>query len=391
MKRRRIASIFLLFATLVLSGCWDRTEINDMAFILTSGLDLEDNGKYRLSVMVPLPGQMGGATGGGGGTSGDKSYYIDSEVGETYRECFNLLQKRMSRRMFLAHRRTIIVGEALAKRGIGDLFESVPRIPENRMTTYLVVAKGNAYDMMMSTPRFERFPSEAVRELVKARSVIDINFKDIGVALTLPGADPIAVYMAVKNSEKNEDPSKEIEFKGYAQFRNDKMVGILENEPALGLALLQGQKAVIIPVSLQTPDGNQINVRIYQSATSIRAKLAKQQLTYNINVKLMATLAEGKTQYDLSQTDHALVVEAAISEYAKKAVQKLIENSIKHNVDSAQLGSVLWRAYPEQWTNQFEKTWPQGLKDAKLDIQVESLLTDTGLIFDNVIKEHAMK
>ena len=68
------------------TGCWDRTETNDIAFVLTSSVDLEEDGKYRVAYMLPLPGSMGGASGGGGGTAGGKSYYIDSEVGTTLRD-----------------------------------------------------------------------------------------------------------------------------------------------------------------------------------------------------------------------------------------------------------------------------------------------------------------
>ncbi|TXK73213.1 Ger(x)C family spore germination protein, partial [Paenibacillus sp. N3.4] len=43
----------------LLTGCWDRTETNDIAFVLTSAIDLEDDGRYRISYMLPLPGSMG--------------------------------------------------------------------------------------------------------------------------------------------------------------------------------------------------------------------------------------------------------------------------------------------------------------------------------------------
>ena len=81
-----------------LTGCWDRTETNDIAFVLTSSVDLEDDGRYRVTYMLPLPGSMGGASGGGGGTAGGKSYYIDSEVGTTIRDAISKLQIRMARR-----------------------------------------------------------------------------------------------------------------------------------------------------------------------------------------------------------------------------------------------------------------------------------------------------
>ncbi|UJF34245.1 hypothetical protein L0M14_03155 [Paenibacillus hexagrammi] len=114
----------LTSACLLLTGCWDRIETNDVAFVLSSSVDLEDDGKYRVSYLVPLPGSMGGASGGGGGTSGNNSYYIDSETGATMREATSKLQKRMSRKLFLSHRRTIIIGEEMAKRELARCLTS---------------------------------------------------------------------------------------------------------------------------------------------------------------------------------------------------------------------------------------------------------------------------
>ncbi|SFL72347.1 spore germination protein KC [Paenibacillus sp. 1_12] len=389
MRKRSTILLLLMLASTLLSGCWDRTEINDVAFILISAIDLEKDGKLRYTVMVPLPGQMGGATGGGGGggSGGGKSYYIDSEVGNTYRECHMKLQGRMSRRMFLAHRRTILVGEEMARKGIRDLFDTVPRSPESRMTTYLVVTQGKAYDMLQSTPKFEHFPSEAIRELIKSKSVMDINFKDFGIALSLRGADPVAVYMDVKNSEKGIEPSKEVSLKGYAQFRKDKMVGTLEDDAALGLGILNGQKMISHSIALQAGDGQFMSARIFEASTTIDTLLVDQQLQFKIGVKIKATLMEDSTHYDLSQTEKSLNVEADISKRIKHALQELIDASIKNKADSGQFGSAVWRTYPAAWKSQFENDWPQGLKDAKFDIQVQSSLVDTGLIYDNVTRE----
>jgi spore germination protein KC len=389
MRKRSITLLLLILVSTLLSGCWDRTEINDMAFILTSAVDLESDGRIRYTVMVPLPGQMGGATGGGGGggSSKGKSYYIDSEVGHTYRECHMKLQARMSRRMFLAHRRTILVGEEMARRGIRELFDTVPRSPESRMTTYLVVTKGKAYDMLNATPKFEHFPSEAIRELIKSKYVMDINFKDFGITLSLPGSDPVAVYMAVKDSEKSIEPSKEIELKGYAQFRKGKMVATLEDESILGLSILNGQKMISHSIALQAGDSQFMSARIYEAVTDIDTKLVNQQLQFKIGVKIKAALMEDASHYDLSQTQKTLNVEADISKHVKHALQEIIDVSIKNNADSCHLGTSVWREYPDAWKSQFEKSWPQGLKDAKFDIQVQSQLTDTGLIYDNVTRE----
>jgi spore germination protein KC/spore germination protein len=376
----------LLLSLLPLAGCWDRTEINDVAFVLTTGLDLEKDGQVRYTVLVPLPGQMGGPSGGGGGTSGDKSYYIDSEVGPTYRDAQMKLQKRMSRRMFLAHRRTILIGEDLAKHGIRDLFDATPRSPENRMSTYMIVTKGKAFDMLRATPKFERFPSEAIRELAKFRTVADMNMKDIGIGLSAPGGDPVAVYMAIKESEKSEKPSQEIEVKGYAHFKDDKMIGTLEDEAAQGFSWLLNKK-IIGSVTLTIAEKHPMTLQIYNTKTKVSTKINNGQIQYDIRTTAKARLMENRSFYDLSQTKKVLEVEGALSAYVKNAIQSLIDLSIKTNTDPALLGGYVWRAYPEKWEQDFKREWPQGMKEARFTIQTESEITDTGLIYENVTKE----
>ncbi|MCZ8524028.1 MULTISPECIES: Ger(x)C family spore germination protein [Paenibacillus] len=368
-----------------LTGCWDRTEINDLAFVLTSALDIEKDGKIRYSVLVPLPGQMGGPSGGGGGTGGEKSYYIDSETGNTSREAQSKLQQRMSRRMFLAHRRTVLVGEELAKKGIRFLFDAIPRTPESRMTTYMIVTKGKAYDMLKASPKFERFPSEAIRELVKSRSAIQMNMKDVGVSLSAPGTDPVLAYMTEKESQKSEKPSKEVEMAGYAQFKDDKMIGTLEGAAADGLAWLKNQ-TITTSINVKLTEEIHATARIYDSQTHMDVKLEGGKPRFQIKVQAKSKILEITSYFDLSRTDKIQIVEKEISAYIKKAMQETIKTMQQKEADSAMLGGYIWRAYPRLWEEQYAKDWPAGLKDAEFQIEVSTTLMEPGDIYNNVTK-----
>lgn len=57
----------LLLCSILLGGCWDRREVNDVAFVMGTGLDKEGD-QYRVTMQIALPGQLGssGSTGGGG-------------------------------------------------------------------------------------------------------------------------------------------------------------------------------------------------------------------------------------------------------------------------------------------------------------------------------------
>lgn len=66
-KKVRRALVFLLVSinVVILGGCWDREEINDIAIVLGIGIDRVKNGNIRLTVEIAVPrvigsGQMGG-------------------------------------------------------------------------------------------------------------------------------------------------------------------------------------------------------------------------------------------------------------------------------------------------------------------------------------------
>lgn len=380
--KRIVISLALL---VLLPGCWDRTEINDMAFVLSSAVDLEEDGKVRFSAMVPLPGQMGGASGGGGGTGGDKSYYIDSETGATLREAQGKLQRRMPRRMFLAHRRTIMVGEEYAKKGIKELFDSIPRNPESRMSSYMIVTKGPGYKMLHATPKFERFPSEAMREMAKGPYIMNVNMKNVAVALGAPGSDPITAYMVVKESEKSEKPSKEVDVLGYAIFQEDKMIGTLESDAAHGLSWILNQR-VVAPVTLNLGDNQKISTRIFDANSKIKVRLVGGKPKFDITVKAKAKVMENWSTIDLSQTNQITKVEEALADYIRSSIQEVITRSVKSKADPGQLGAVLFRTYPAVWEQTYAGQWGEKLADCEFNIKVNAVLAENGLIHENVTK-----
>lgn len=383
-KKPLLIAALLLTSTLLLGGCWDRTETNDVAFVIASSVDLEDNGLYRIAFMLPLPGQMGGANGGGGGTSGGNSFYIDSELGTTIREAIYKLQKRMARKIFLSHRRTIVIGENLAKKGIHVLFDVIPRIPEGRLNSFLIVTKGKGYDLLQARPKFERFPAEAARELVKAPQTMPLTIKDIGLALS-SNSDPIIAYMEVMES-KAEKPSKEIALIGYAQFREDKMIGIYREQHANGLMMLRNQikeHAVTFPME----SGQNISIHITEGKTKITPYLKQGKVDFKINLEIKGKVREDRSELDLNESKLTHKVEKKLAEHMKKEIQATVKQMQTAGTDSAQLGLLVWRKYPYDWKHGIEDNWRELFKKAEFTYKVDTSITETGLINQNILKE----
>lgn len=214
----------LILSLLVLTGCWDRREVNDLAFVTMTGYDKIDENQFRTSVQIPLPGAMGGAgsTGGGGGTKGGP-YYIDSEIGRNIRESNDLLQRRMSRKTNFSHRRVIIIGEELARSGFKKTLDVLLDQPQSRITAYVLLTKGEALQILNSEPHLEKLSSEALRELSKENE--GINVKNVLNDIWRPGKDPV-IPVVLNNETENgnsKDKKKEAQLEGYAILKEDKL------------------------------------------------------------------------------------------------------------------------------------------------------------------------
>ena len=64
MKRSTACLLLLLIASTLLTGCWNRRELNEIAIAVGLGLDTDGDG-YLVSVQVVNPGEVANGKGGG--------------------------------------------------------------------------------------------------------------------------------------------------------------------------------------------------------------------------------------------------------------------------------------------------------------------------------------
>ncbi|KEO84803.1 Ger(x)C family spore germination protein [Tumebacillus flagellatus] len=386
---RKFLSLFwvmLLLSTLFVSGCWDRTEVNDIAIVLSTAYDLEDDGQYRVTVQMALPGQMGGATGGGGGTSGQKSYYVDSETGKTVREANNKQQARLSRQLFFAHRRVLIVGEELAKQGIRDLFDVVARVPENRLTSNIVIAKGKGYDLLNAQPQFERFSAEAMREILQSDNMIEVNMKDVAQELSQTGTDPLIPMMKPVKTTKGEQTSTETQFIGYAQFHDDKLTGTLQNEASKSIHWVR-QKFRPFSDSYELPELGKVAVNFYKGKSEVTPVLGSDHLTFNVRINANCYVVEAEKGVDFGMSENVRKLEGAIDQKLREGVEEAIRETQANRSDAGQLGLLLSRRFPRQWQEKYREHWYEELDKAVFHVSVNTEVARVGLISENLAKK----
>lgn len=380
MKPEKLLCLIMLASLLLLTGCWDRREINDTAIVLAKAIDIAEDGKYRISVQVPLPGQMGGAAGGGGGTGGAGTYYVDSQSGSTIVEAKTDLQSRLSRKLFYAHRRVIIISEDVAKRGIDELFDYFARTPENRLSTYLVVAKGQAADYLHIQTQLERFSGEYIRELLNLSSPLRIDLKDLLIMLKEESVDPVLPYLEINPVRSGNKTLEQIQITGFAQFKNGNMIGLFREDAAQGLVWLYDFKPYL--ETLKQDGKKPFSIQVIGGELQVDIKLKNGKPHYRFIVHAEGQLYEDQVNRNLNEKARLQEVEKAFGEEIEHGITLALGQMKKYGTDNAFLGKYLFRKHPGLWKTAFVDEWSERWKEVPVEVEVNAKIKNAGMASD---------
>jgi spore germination protein KC len=95
----RIFAVLLLSTTL--TGCWDSSEIDELAIVLESGVDVANSSSGSAegasvlgSVQIAVPMRLGATTGGGPAPSAEEPFLVESATGKDPAEIIDNLRKK---------------------------------------------------------------------------------------------------------------------------------------------------------------------------------------------------------------------------------------------------------------------------------------------------------
>lgn len=374
----------VLVVPLLLTGCWDRREINDAAFVAATAFDKEE-GKYRVTVQIPLPEQMGvnsgGGGGGGGSTSGAKPWYVDSELGDTIKESNVQQQRSLSRQLQFSHRRVFLIGEELAKDGVAPIIDILGRVPQNRLTTLMLVTKGSARDILSAETPTEQFPAEAIREIAQNSMKKPKTLKHFIQVILSEGIDPALPIISLDQTKPGLERQSEIKIKldGLAVFNGSKLSGFLKGEEASGMLLAMNQaKSPIISVPSPDKSGN-IAVQLLENESRIIPVLKNNQLTLLVQIRAKGTIVENLSKYNAGDSNNNLnQVEHVINQKVKANIEKSVKTlQHQYHSDPIGFGDAIYRKYPKLW-KKYRNNWYDHYSRLKVVVEPLIQLKNTG-------------
>lgn len=385
MVKMKVIRMFLIgmLTLILLTGCWNRIEINDIAIVTAIGLDLTESDEIHLSLQVAIPSKLGssGPTGG----SSEKSTFVISETGSTISEAFSNIQGKLSRTIFFSQSRIVIIGEELAKKSVSHVIDFQTRYAEPRINSFIMFTKGKAFNIIKSMPKFESISAEEIKELAKLGVSLKIYVRDFLNMLLTDGIEPFAPQLTLKPLEvnRNNTSEKTLAINGIAIFKQDKLIGWMSEEETRGLLWLRNEmeKGIITTSVPKDKGGGNISMEITRADVKIVPILKNQDLKMDVHIISELTVIENDSQLNLFDTKVIEDIQKDINTQIKNKVQLVIDKGQKeYNSDIFGFGHLVYQRYPKEWNTKYKNNWEEEFAELEVTINSKAFIRRIGLI-----------
>ncbi|MFE4046779.1 Ger(x)C family spore germination protein [Priestia sp. YIM B13490] len=394
MKRKGAFLLLMMMITVLLSSCWSKKELTDLAIVSAMGVDKTKGGKYHLTFQIINPGNVAGGIQGGGGSQ-SPPITIYSASGNNLVDASRRASSRISRRLYYAHANLIVIGERMAREdGINPLIDSLDRDPEFRNTATTVIANhSTAADLVKTLTPVDKIPANKVLKTLeftqrKWGETVKLTLQQVMKGLQSPGEETVvAGFRLVGNHEKAQKlenlqesaPESTLRASGLAVLRKGKLIDWLYGGTARGTVWI-----------LDEIQGTDINIDwagkkeaiAYQTVrqkTSVSGQMKNGQPRISIHTRVEGDIGEMEVPVDITNPKVIRKIELSLRKEIKKELEKAIKHAQKEKADIFGFGEVIHRSRPNEWKKLKPRWSDVYFSKLNVDVTVEAYVRRAGL------------
>lgn len=385
-RTRRLLLLLQASLLLLLSGCWDAKEIQDVAYVSAIGVDYEDH-TYRVYVQLISFGNVAKTEGASSGTAQKAPIWIGTGVGKSLNEAFYDLYSTSQLRLFWGHVTSLVYSERFIRKGLSELIDLVNRYREIRYTKWVFGTDEPIDKLFATSPLFNLTPLSSILhqpgEPFRQNSLVVPLQSQRFISLFNEPAETVLLprlELHKGNWKMEQKPLGMLRIHGAFAFAGGKFVGTVEHENFLGLRWIH-------PETIRTP------LHLYKNGEFIAALVMnKPKPRLECSANPPGSGVKCRLQLTVSGSINELAADVGIPALEREAAAA-IENQIrdaymagvKKKLDLLQLGNTLYKKKPAQWNELFGDRFP--LNEASL----ESIQVKTNILFTGKYKNQAAR
>lgn len=391
MKKRMgilLKTVVCLLIIMSLSGCWNARELDTLGIVMGIGIDKpKESGKVQVTAQIVKPGEIksskkeGGESSGGGG-----AFWNVEDTGETVFSTLRDLTGKSSRKLFFSHNQVLIIGRSLAEEGVRKYIDFFMRDPETRVNVRILVAQGNAGEVLDVKSELEKVPANNIAKLLKGNAaatsqINEVKLRDFASRLMSKTTAPIAPFIEISGDGEE----KTAVISGTAVFKSNKLVGELDKKESRGLSWVLGEiKSGIIDV--EGPNNNIVSTEIIRAKGKIIPEIEDDRIKMKVNITEEGNIGEQMGPEDLTKLPVIALLERKESEVIQDEVMAAVKKAQKLNADVFGFGEAVHQKYPEEWKD-MENHWDEIFPEVEVEVNVDAKLRLMGRTLKPAVPE----
>ncbi|MEJ8552831.1 Ger(x)C family spore germination protein [Tepidibacter sp. Z1-5] len=381
MKQKYTILILTMIISALLTGCWDKVEINNRGFVIGLGIDkLKDDEKkkesneIRVSFKIPNVALLGTKQ----TPTKESSFYWEAE-GETFDTVINEIEAKSPFDLELSHNKVIILGKEILqdKKLLKQILDGIDRNRYFSRKLYLLASDEDASDIIGIKPNEQPlvgvYYGNILNSAVSNGTVIDGSLNKIMQEMQ---ENKSIVFPLTTKTYNN----KRIEIIGGVAVKDFELKEELNEPECRFLNMITQDNYNLIDIHVDYK-----SVPVSYKITSTKSEMKVTEKNNNLMLDLYID-----TEGDITQ--HELGVKGLVAnDKGIKDVEKLSEDKIKENVnhlisklqknslDLINVKSTLYK-YNQPLYKKVDEDFDQYFKNMKVNVHVESKIRRIGII-----------
>lgn len=399
MKHKPFLLFVAFFSIFLLSGCWDRSELQELDIVSAIGIDEgEDDAenKYRVTVQIINETQISGTQQGGGGPEAAPVSTLKAS-GSTVHEAIQKITPKTPQELFFPHVQLMVIGEELARnKGIQDLFDWIERDSQFRTLFPIVIARDqSAENLLQVTTSLIAVPSVGITESLKnSRKGTSTQANQVIQQLSEEGASLTGLQMTGNTENGNSlqniqqiSPQTKVEIKGISVFKQGKLTTWLDGSLEQGAMWINNEVIETnINLTCEKKEEKNVAVDLNRYILKMKAKIKNGKPVIDIRVRAEGEISEVQCPIDLSKHETIEKLENEMGKKIKAEMLMAVGAAKEERSDIFHFGEYVNLEDPKLW-KKIEKTWDEEIfPETDVNVDVQAFIRRTGLRTKSYIK-----
>lgn len=368
MKLKVIMLIIILLAdTLLMPGCWNYKEINQVAMIAGCAIDKgKGDKKYSITIEIVTPKT-------GGSSEGGVSSELFTEEGNSTFEVVRSLILKVGRKLFWSHAKSVVISKDIAEEGIVPIIDWLSRDAETRSEMWILVSREKtAREIFESHSKINEIASFHLDDIMRSQKssskILPVDILDATRDLMAEGVKMVMPAVSLENKAG----IKEAKISGTAVFKKGKLTGWLdEMETRYAVWLRAEVKGGLLEINNALGTNSDIVLEVFDQKIKRKPFLENGRLGIEVDIKPEVAIAEIQGSMNAMKKDEMEKLRKQANEQFKEKLEDVLEKAQEeYKADIFEFGSVIQRKMPGEW-KKVRKGWDEAFSNLEVRINVD--------------------